>query len=330
MALCFADFEFTCGGNAKRDDVELLSIGLVVSSDDAMSITDTFYKTVRPIKHPRMTKQCRKLTGLIQQDIDASFDAEYVCRCALGFLDRFEISHIFVWGNYDTVGFASTIGVYEELSLPHEYLSRTHGMISDIQSQVMQRFGTKDIINVKDLSCALDFEPEGSFHNALVDAQALYCIYSHSLTPDKGCEKVYTLLRERAEYQRQKKLEQKKLAEQRRQTVIDSFSEKEKEIYSSLLESADIKGARTLIKLHAKVEDGYKQLPEGCEIVALTYKNTSGAASVRLYDKSRFTPKPDSRPKSYKYDEKERMILESFEQTHAAKKPAGHRKKIRT
>ena len=46
---------------------------------------------------------------------------------------------------------------------------------------------------------ALEYVPDGSFHNALVDAQALLCIYSHSLRPDEGCEKVYELLNERME-----------------------------------------------------------------------------------------------------------------------------------
>ncbi|MBR1750625.1 MAG: exonuclease domain-containing protein [Ruminococcus sp.] len=330
MALCFADFEFTCGGAAKRDDVELLSIGLVISDDEGRQLTDTFYETVRPIRHPRMTKQCRKLTKLRQEDIDASFDAQYVCSKALCFLERYGVKNIFVWGNYDTVGFKCTGGVYEELGLPHDSITKTQLMIKDIQSEVMQRFGTKDIINVKDLSVALDFEPEGSFHNALVDAQALFCIYSHSLRPETGCEKVYALLKERAEYQRQKKLEQKQLAEQQRQMVIDSFSEKERQVYSSLLKHSDQSGARTLIKLHAKVEEGYKKLPEGCDIVTVTYSNRSGAASVRLYDKKRFTERPDTIPRHYKYGDKEKMILDCLEQSLKTPKKHSHRKKIRT
>lgn len=315
MALCFADFEFTCGGNINGDKVELLSIGLVITDDDAVTVLDTFYDTVRPIKHPKLTKQCRKLTGLTQSIIDASFDAHYVCKKANAILDRYGIEKILVWGNYDVVGLSSTVGNYERFSLDCEPIRRTADAVTNVQDTVMSRFGTKDIINVKDLSSALDFVPDGSFHNALVDAQALRCIYSHSLRPDVGCEKVYALLNERLELKKQREKEQQKAIEERRKEIISLMSANEKELYDSLVEKGNKKGASLLIKLHAKIEEGYKKIPEGSDIVALSFKSSEYHAAIKLVEKPKFIQPADSEItyKSYHYGDKEKMILESFE-----------------
>ena len=333
MALCFADFEFTCGGNITGDKVELLSIGLVITDDSAQAVLDTFYDTVRPIRHSRLTKQCRKLTGLTQSIIDASFDAHYVCRKANQLLDKYGIDKIFVWGNYDVVGLTSTVGNYERLSLDTEPIEKTSAAVTNVQEAVMSRFGTKDIINVKDLSSALDFVPDGSFHNALVDAQALQCIYSHSLRPDTGCEKVYALLNERLEIKKQREEEQRKAFEERTKAVVEAMSENERALYDSLVKKGNKRGAALLIKLHSKIEEGYKKLPEGCDIVALNFKSSEKHAAIKLVEKPKFKLPADSEIsfKSYHYEDKEKMIIESFEsrtKTHTAKL---HRKKrIRT
>ena len=332
MALCFADFEFTCGGNIVRGEVELLSIGLVITDDSAETILDTFYDTVRPIKHPRLTKQCRKLTGLNQATIDASFDAHFVCSRANALLDSYGVERIFVWGNYDTVGLYSTLHIYERSALDILPIERTAEAVYDVQKDVMKRFGTTDIINVKDLSSALDFEPNGSFHNALVDAQALLCIYSHSLTPDKGCERVYDLLNERKQLKLEREKLQRQAVEQRRQEVIKTMTDKEKALYSSLVENGNKRGASLLIKLHAKVEESYKKLPEGCEIVALSYTDSRQHSVLKLIDKNGFNIPENSEItyKSYKYEDKEKMILESFEQRQSSKPARRRKKRIRT
>lgn len=314
MALCFADFEFTCGGNITGDKVELLSIGLVITDDDAQNVLDTFYDTVRPIKHPKLTKQCRKLTGLTQTIIDASFDAHFVCKKANAMLDKHGIDNILVWGNYDVVGLNATVSNYERLSLDCTPIERTAKAVTNVQDIVMSRFGTKDIINVKDLSSALDFVPDGSFHNALVDAQALQCIYSHSLRPDIGCEKVYSLLNERLELKTQREEEQRKAIEERRKQVIDTMTGKERELYDQLIKKGNKKGASLLIKLHSKIEEGYKKLPEGCDIVALNFKSSEHHTAIKLIEKPKFIKPSDGEIsyKSYHYEDKEKMIIESF------------------
>ena len=333
MALCFADFEFTCGGNITRDKVELLSIGLVITDDSAENVLDTFYDTVRPIKHPRLTKQCRKLTGLTQSIIDASFDAHFVCRKANNLLEKHGIDKILVWGNYDVVGLSSTVSNYESLSLDCEPIEKTTNAVTNVQETVMSRFGTSDIINVKDLSSALDFVPDGSFHNALVDAQALKCIYSHSLRPDKGCEKVYELLNERLAAKKKREEEQRKALEEQKAAVIEAMTENERALYDKLIKNGNKKGASLLIKLHSKIEEGYKKLPEGCDIVALSFKNSEHHAAIKLIEKPKFKAPADGDMtyKSYHYDDKEKMIIESFESRTKPRAARIRRKKrIRT
>ena len=51
------------------------------------------------------------------------------------------------------------------------------------------------------------------------------------------------------------------------------MSENERELYDSLVKTGNKKGASLLIKLHSKIEEGYKKLPEGCDIVALSFND---------------------------------------------------------
>lgn len=326
MALCFADFEFTCGGRIVREEVELLSVGLVFCDDNAERVIDTFYDTVLPIRHPKLTKQCTKLTGLSQQTIDASFDAQYICGRANDALMKYSCDKIYVWGNYDTVGLSSTAGIYDRYALECDEIRHTCSLIEDIQKSVMNRFGTNDIINVGDLSRALDFEPDGRFHNALVDAQALYCIYSHSLHPDVGCEKVYKLLSEREQIKKARELEQKAAHEDHIKSIIEGMTGAEKELYTSLISEGRTKDADRLVKLHLTVDKQYSKISENSDVVAVCF---NGTGRVSVFEQSRFiTPKnADITYKSYPYGDKERLILESFASKTAASKKRTHRRR---
>ncbi|MBQ2003576.1 MAG: hypothetical protein II239_00960, partial [Peptococcaceae bacterium] len=84
--LCFADFEYTCGG--MTGDIpfdaaygqEILSIGLVIADRETGEPVDTFYRTVRPDHNQCLTGFCKSLTGLTQQEIDDSDNFETVMK----------------------------------------------------------------------------------------------------------------------------------------------------------------------------------------------------------------------------------------------------------
>ena len=101
--LCFADFEFTCGFYIDKAQCELLSIGLVIC-DGEYNVLKTYYRTAKPNIHSKLTKQCRKLTKLTQEEINASADADEAAGEVCSLLKQFGISQVSVWGNFDRPG----------------------------------------------------------------------------------------------------------------------------------------------------------------------------------------------------------------------------------
>lgn len=105
--LCFADFEYTCGGMANDHsfDVaygqEILSVGLVVALRTSGEVVDTFYQTIRPLHNQTLTMFCKNLTGLTQAEIDASASFETVLKQATVFCKQYDFSHIYVFGDTD-------------------------------------------------------------------------------------------------------------------------------------------------------------------------------------------------------------------------------------
>lgn len=105
--LCFADFEYTCGG--RSNDIyfditygqEILSVGLVVALRNSGEIIDTFYQTIRPTHNTTLTTFCKTLTGLSQEDIDQSASFEAVMRQAITFCKQYDFTHIYAFGNTD-------------------------------------------------------------------------------------------------------------------------------------------------------------------------------------------------------------------------------------
>ena len=231
--LCFADFEFTCGFYIDKAQCELLSIGLVIC-DGEYNVLKTYYRTTRPNIHSKLTKQCRKLTKLTQEEINASADADEAAGEVCSLLKQFGISQVSVWGNFDRPGLLSDIKQHARARKSASNVSRLLTMVRDIQNETIRKMKLPQAINIKDLAQAFDYIPAtGAFHNALTDALALYTVHKAVWTTDiYSCEKFVQLKKARLD-----KIEaDKRAAEQRRKelTLLIPLTEKEKEFYSTL------------------------------------------------------------------------------------------------
>lgn len=231
--LCFADFEFTCGFYIDKAQCELLSVGLVICDKD-YNILRTYYRTVRPNIHRKLTKQCRKLTKLTQEEIDASQDSELVTGEVCTVLKHYGIKQVGVWGNFDRPGLLSDIKQHSRARKSASNVSRLLSMVKDIQNETIKKMKLPQAINIKDLAQAFDYEPStGAFHNALTDAEALYTVHKAVWTTDiYTCQKFLDLKQARLD-----KIEaDKRAAEQRRKelTLLLPLTEREKKFYSTL------------------------------------------------------------------------------------------------
>lgn len=269
--LCFADFEFTCGYFINKLDSEILSAGVVIC-DGSYNIKEKFYCTSKPNHFPKLTKQCRKLTKLTQEEINNSPDSNDVMGIILRLLWKYRINDVYVWGNFDRTGLASDVKQHQRFGKECFNIQRTGKKIYDIQESLVRKMGLPEPVNIKELASAFDYEPpSGTFHNALNDALALYVIYRAVYTEDiSRNEKLAEIRRERIE-----KIERQRLEVERRQkeTALSiPLTDTEKLYYSGIAENSD--EARNFLYIRSKFVSSMHNNPEKNDFLLLHMKTT--------------------------------------------------------
>ena len=175
--LCFADFEFTCGSPAHRLKSEMLSVGLVIC-DSEHNIIETFYCTARPNRFPKLTSQCKRLTHLTQSEINNSPDSEAVLERVTALMDKYSASELCVWGNFDKPGLVSDRRQHIQFRKPHHNIDAVCSAITDIQDRMVREMGLPQAVSIEELASVFGYIPSnGTFHNALNDAEALFTIH---------------------------------------------------------------------------------------------------------------------------------------------------------
>lgn len=266
---CFADFEFTCGYFINKLDSEILSAGVVIC-DESYNIKERFYCTSRPNHFPKLTKQCKKLTKLTQEEINDSPDSNDVMGIVLKLLKKYSIDNIYVWGNFDKTGLVSDAKQHQRFGKDCINIQRAGRKIYDIQESLTEKLGLPEPVNIKELASAFDYKPlSGTFHNALNDAFALYVIYKAVYTEDLSKnEKLAEIRRERIE-----KIEKRRLEVERRQkeTALSlPLTDKEKLYYSEIGENSD--EAKNFIYLRSKFASSMQNNPEKNNFLLLYMK----------------------------------------------------------
>ncbi|MCM1505824.1 MAG: exonuclease domain-containing protein [Ruminococcus flavefaciens] len=267
--LCFADFEFTCGYFINKMDSEILSAGVVIC-DESYDIKEKFYCTSKPNHFPKLTKQCRKLTKLTQEEINNSPDSNDVMGIVLNLLRKYNINDVYVWGNFDRTGLDSDAKQHQRFGKECFNIQRTKKRIYDIQESLTEKLGLPEPVNIKELASAFDYIPSsGTFHNALNDAFALYVIYKAVYTEDfSQNEKLSEIRRKRIE-----KIEQQRLEVEKRQkeTALSlPLTDREKLYYSEIGENSD--EAKNFIYLRSKFASSMNNNPEKNDFLLLYMK----------------------------------------------------------
>lgn len=269
--LCFADFEFTCGYFINKNDSEILSAGVVIC-DGSYKILEKFYCTSRPNHFPKLTRQCKKLTKLTQEEINNSPDSNDVMGIVLRLLKKYNISEIYVWGNFDRTGLVSDAKQHQRFKKDCINIQRASKRIYDIQESMTEKLELPEPVNIKELASAFDYIPvSGTFHNALNDALALYIIHKAVYTEDiSGNEKLAEIRRERIEKINNRRLEVEK--RQKETAFSMPLTEREKLYYSEIGEESS--EAKNYIYMRSKFVSSMQNNPEKNNFLLL-YLRTS-------------------------------------------------------
>ena len=205
--LCFADFEYTCGGmpgDTAFDAAfgqEILSIGLVMALRDSGEIVDTFYRTVRPAHNQLLTGFCKSLTGLTQEEIDASEDFETVMKQAVAFCKQYDFLKVYTFGNGDKQIMLKDQKRHLPVPGLKSLIDRIYSVDEQLSKALFHSSLPISLSNLKEL-CCLDGEVK---HHALSDAEDLcnvwFCVTGGNY--DSALAKAYQSERiNKAEYYR--------------------------------------------------------------------------------------------------------------------------------
>lgn len=267
--MCFADFEFTCGSPMYRMKSEMLSVGLIIC-DSEYNITEKFYATSKPNRFPKLSKQCRELTHLTQDEISSSPDSEEVLSRAAGLLKDYGIKEIFVWGNFDKPGLKSDIRQHKFFHKENRSIVKICDAVRDIQDETIQQMNLPQAVSVSELASAFGYEPyTGSFHNAFDDAMALYTIHRNVNTTDFSKNPAFIHLKE----ERLEKIRAVKEAQEEKKRLLAfsiPLSEEEALCYEEL--SAELK--RKFICLRSKIILAFKKYPDTEDFIYIIFNNS--------------------------------------------------------
>lgn len=97
------DLEATCDdqGAVPRGEMEIIEIGAVLLEPSTWEIADEFNAFVRPVRHPRLTRFCTRLTSIAQSDVNGAQGFVKVIERFQDWLRSARLTAWGSWGNYD-------------------------------------------------------------------------------------------------------------------------------------------------------------------------------------------------------------------------------------
>jgi inhibitor of KinA sporulation pathway (predicted exonuclease) len=97
------DFEATCcdRGSVPREQMEIIEIGAVMLDAADFQGVDEFQSFVRPVRHPKLTAFCTRLTTIEQRDVDAAPTFVQLIGALRSWLERYSNYAFCSWGDYD-------------------------------------------------------------------------------------------------------------------------------------------------------------------------------------------------------------------------------------
>ncbi len=103
MTFIIVDLEATCcnGGSIPRNEMEIIEIGAVALENRTYNIISEFDTLVKPVRNPKLTQFCTKLTSISQTMVDNCETFSQALDKFKDWLSNFDKPEFCSWGNYD-------------------------------------------------------------------------------------------------------------------------------------------------------------------------------------------------------------------------------------
>lgn len=165
---CFYDSEFNAYDYDNGKPQEVVSIGLVIMDQTNGQFVDTYYSTIR-LKASKLTKRCKSITGLTEEELKNSPPFYVVCKEICNFIKGYNIDKIYALGQDDLKQFIETSKLYRKTKEIDEIAKKIANIRKQLRLLTSQEIGDMGLKYLKQI-CNIDGPVE---HNALQDAKDL-------------------------------------------------------------------------------------------------------------------------------------------------------------
>jgi inhibitor of KinA sporulation pathway (predicted exonuclease) len=103
MTYIIIDFEATCSdtGEFPREEMEIIEWGAAAVDKETLRTVSDFGRFVKPVRNPILTRFCKELTSITQEDVDNGMSFSSSLSDFVGWMNQFKEVTFCSWGNYD-------------------------------------------------------------------------------------------------------------------------------------------------------------------------------------------------------------------------------------
>lgn len=176
MNYLIVDLEATCAddGSIPRTEMEIIEIGAVMVESGRFTPLGEFQAFVRPLRHPRLTSFCERLTSIRQADVDAAATFPAVLERFARWFGAWPGTTLFCsWGAYDQRQLQQDCAWHGlDYPLP-EHLN--------LKTAFSQHQGIRKDLGMKQALARVGLTLEGVHHRGIDDARNIarllpYCV----------------------------------------------------------------------------------------------------------------------------------------------------------
>lgn len=186
--IAFMDAEFNCGGGkGKKKDMSLIEVALIVVDNiKSNEIVARYHAYSKPKLNKGIIYPIVKgLTHISQQDVNNGKSFKDVYYDLLMYIEKYNITEIYVWGNFDKYGFKWNCALYNEIT----YQNMLTDKIVDISKECIKRIGLTEQMALSDIAYVCECDKQ-NHHNAVDDTEILAGVIWHVFNGSFNKEKI--------------------------------------------------------------------------------------------------------------------------------------------
>lgn len=164
--LLIIDLEATCcdRGTVPRDEMEIIEIGAVLLNGKTLETVSEFGTFIKPVRHPVLTRFCKKLTTITQGDVDGAPQFPEALAKLKAWLEPYPEFLYSSWGAYDKGQIQQDCAFH---GLPYPF-SEDH---LNLKKAFAEAKGLKKRPGMGQALWMLGLELEGTHHRGIDDAR---------------------------------------------------------------------------------------------------------------------------------------------------------------